>query len=222
MFQLPGFRLQKFLNVLAPHSPLQSSPSELPDKLLPRLKSSASSLNKTSFLTSRFCFFFFPSWQETGVWCSEGDMAVTSPGNRHLLYLWKSLPLFSLFISRHVPTSKDQEEEMNEWINEWMMSHGSWWREHTDTTWAVKTCHRHRLHKGLVASSTHRLRIIAFSPNMERYQALPELPQGAGLRNWCSVPRSGNSRVACYTVIRGHIFCDLTHLVFLHPVYYFF
>lgn len=38
---------------------------------------------------------------------------------------------------------------------------------------------------------------------------------------WCSVPRLGNSGVACDTVIRGHIFYELTHLVFLHPVYYF-
>ena len=78
-------------------------------------------------LDSAFFFFFFPSWQETGVWCSEGDMAVTSPGNRHLLYLWKSLPLFSLFISRHVPTSKDQEEEMNEWMNDvpWQLVEGT-------------------------------------------------------------------------------------------------
>ena len=130
--------------------------------------------------------------------------------------------LFPYFLCSSAGMYLPAKIKKKKWMNEWMMSHGSWWREHTDTTWAVKTCHRHRLHKGLVASSTHRLRIIAFSPNMERYQALPELPQGAGLRNWCSVPRSGNSRVACYTVIRGHIFYDLMHLVFLHPVYYFF
>lgn len=66
---------------------------------------------------------------------------------------------------------------------------GSLWKEHTAATWAVNTGHKHRLHKGLVASSSRQLRIIVFPPNTERW---------------------------------GHIFYELTHLVFLHPVYHFF
>lgn len=66
------------------------------------------------------------------------------------------------------------------------------------------------------------VRVMVFSPSMERYQAIPELPRRPLSTAMLKLSRSGNSGVACYSVIRHYIFYELTHLIFSHHSLLFF
>ena len=63
----------KILAILAPHSPLQSSPSGLPERLPSKCKSSENPPNKTWISTFWFCFFplnlFIFNWRLIIILC---------------------------------------------------------------------------------------------------------------------------------------------------------